>query len=129
MDVVWPPMWASLFVLFLQALVFGAAAYAVDRMATRPLPFKKAKLSRRRRANLDPDGTKERERTLALLVGHTAAAEEEVVSTVEKPAWARVVARTTDNFRAIQAALTNTLAQSEQRAPALKRAWPGLAAF
>ena len=45
MDVVWPPMWASLFVLLLHALVFGAIAYAVDRMATRPLPFKKAKLS------------------------------------------------------------------------------------
>lgn len=122
MDVVWPPMWASLFVLFLQALVFGAAAYAVDRMATRPLPFKKAKLSRRRRANLDPDVMKERERTLALLVGHTAAAEEEVVSTIEKPTWPRVAARMTDKVRAIQAALTNKLAQSEQRAPALKSA-------
>ena len=86
MDVVWPPMWASLFVLFLHVLVFGAVAYAVDRMATRPLPFKKAKLSRRRRANLDPDVMAERQRTLALLVGHAAEAagdgtEEEVVST------------------------------------------------
>merc|ERR1712025_1556106 len=50
MDVVWPPMWASLLVLVLHALVFGAIAYAVDRMATRPLPFTKAKLPRRRRA-------------------------------------------------------------------------------
>ena len=144
MDVVWPPMWASLLVLVLHALVFGAIAYAVDRMATRPLPFKKAKLSRRRRANLDPDVMAERRRTLALLVGHAAEAagdgtEVEVVETEAAlppkptPPWQRVAKRVADRLtakvRAVRAAMTNRLSQNEDRAPDLKSAWPGLGAF
>ena len=73
----WPPLWATLLLLFTQLIVFEVSAYLKDRMATRPLGHVPSRFSKKRRDRLDGRVLEERERVLALVEGDTRRVKED----------------------------------------------------